>query len=154
MRGGKRLGCDIGGTFTDFVVIDDADGTIRLEKVLTTPAEPERGIFNGVDQLEGVEPGLLRDAASVVHGTTLVINALIERKGSRTALITTAGFRDILEMRSELRYDVYDMQIEYPESRVPRLLRFEVEERVAASERRREKQSWKTISRVCCSTHI
>jgi N-methylhydantoinase A len=135
MRGGKRLGCDIGGTFTDFVVIDDADGTIRLEKVLTTPAEPEGGIFDGIDQLEGVEPGLLRDAASVVHGTTLVINALIERKGSRTALITTAGFRDILEMRSELRYDVYDMQIEYPEPLAPRALRFEVEERIAADGR-------------------
>ena len=70
-----------------------------------------------------------------MHGTTLVINALIERKGSRTALITTAGFRDILEMRSELRYDVYDMQIEYPEPLVPRALRFEVEERVAVDGR-------------------
>jgi N-methylhydantoinase A len=127
-----RIGTDIGGTFTDFVAIDDATGDIRLEKTLTTPDDPARGIFDGLRLLaehQGVGPG---EAAGFVHGTTLVINALIERKGSVTALVTTAGFRDILEMRKETRYDVYDLQLEYPEPLVPRALRFELAERTAA----------------------
>jgi len=128
----RRLGCDIGGTFTDFVVLDDATGTMRLEKVLTTPDDPSTGIFNGIDRLASGASEPMLGVATVVHGTTLVINALIERKGSPTALITTDGFRDILEMRSELRYDVYDLQIEYPPPLVPRHLRFEVPERITA----------------------
>ncbi len=128
----KRLGCDIGGTFTDFVVLDDATGEIALEKVLTTPSEPSVGIFNGIEQLTSRDANLLREASTVVHGTTLVINALIERKGSPTALITTKGFRDVLEMRTELRYDVFDLQIEFPAPLIPRHLRFEVPERLTA----------------------
>ena len=131
--GGMRLGCDIGGTFTDFVWIDDSTGEIKLEKVPTTPAAPEKGVLNGIDVYREASPGFARDLDVLVHGTTLVINALIERKGSPTALITTAGFRDILEMRNEIRYDIYDLQLEFPQPLVPRYLRFEIDERISAS---------------------
>ncbi len=129
---GHRLGTDIGGTFTDFVAVDSRTGEIRLEKTLTTPDDPARGIFNGVQLLAERHQINLADADTFVHGTTLVINALIERKGARTALFTTSGFRDILEMRSETRFDVYDLQLEYPTPLVSRRLRFEVTERTDA----------------------
>ena len=128
-----RIASDIGGTFTDFVVIDEASNTITLGKVLTTPEEPERAIFQGCAQIDQEIPGLLGAAKSAVHGTTLVINALTERKGSRTALVCTRGFRDILEMRDGLRYDVYDLQIEYPTPLVPRSMRIEADERMRAN---------------------
>jgi N-methylhydantoinase A/oxoprolinase/acetone carboxylase beta subunit len=128
----RRIGTDIGGTFTDFVEIDDASGAIRLEKTLTTPADPSQGIFGGIDLLARHATASLAQCATLVHGTTLVINALIERKGVVTALLATRGFRDVLEMRNELRYDVYDLQIEYPKPLVPRSLRLEVGERVSA----------------------
>jgi N-methylhydantoinase A len=124
-----RIGTDIGGTFTDFVVVDDRTRTLRLEKTLTTPHDPSEGIFDGLALLAEQTGTLLPDAAKLVHGTTLVINALIEQKGVKTALLTTAGFRDVIEMRNELRYDVYDLQIDYPKPLVPRALRFEVAER-------------------------
>lgn len=125
-----RIGSDIGGTFTDFVVVDDQTRELRLEKTLTTPHDPSEGIFTGLSLLEqgGVT---LAQSTKLVHGTTLVINALIEQKGVKTALLTTAGFRDVIEMRNELRYDVYDLQIAYPKPLVPRALRFEVSERTA-----------------------
>ena len=124
-----RIGTDIGGTFTDFVCIDDATGTLRLEKTLTTPQDPSIGIFDGLDLLAKQHACHLDNCQNLVHGTTLVINALIERRGAVTALITTEGFRDILEMRNELRYDVYDLQIEYPKPLIPRSRRFEIAER-------------------------
>jgi N-methylhydantoinase A len=130
-----RIGTDIGGTFTDFVVVDDRTRTLRLEKTLTTPHDPSEGIFEGLALLAEQTDTLLPDAAKLVHGTTLVINALIEQKGVKTALLTTAGFRDIIEMRNELRYDVYDLQIDYPKPLVPRALRFEVAERTLADGR-------------------
>lgn len=128
-----RLACDIGGTFTDFVVEDG--GRLRLEKVLTTPADPAQGIFSGIRDCERADPGLLARTSTIVHGTTLVINALIERKGAPTALITTEGFRDVLDMRNGLRYDIYDLQLEYPAPLVPRAHRYEVPERVRADGR-------------------
>ena len=130
-----RIGTDIGGTFTDFVAIDDATGALRLEKTLTTPKDPSQGIFNGLDQLAKDVGAGLDACRTLVHGTTLVINALIEGKGAVTALIATQGFRDVLEMRNELRYDVYDLQIEYPKPIVPRARRFEVAERVDSAGR-------------------
>ena len=124
-----RIGTDIGGTFTDFVVIDPATGEMWLEKTLTTPTDPAQGIMNGLADLR-TKAGLEVDRyETLVHGTTLIINALIERKGKKTALITTSGFRDVLEMRNSLRYDVYDLQLEYPEPLVPRPLRLAIEER-------------------------
>ena len=125
-----RVGVDIGGTFTDLVVVDEASGAIRVGKVLTTPKDPAHGVEHGVQSLldeAGVDGGRVR---AVAHGTTLATNALIERKGARTALLTTEGFRDALEIRHEGRYDMYDLLIDPPAPLVPRHLRREVPERL------------------------
>ncbi len=125
-----RLGVDIGGTFTDLVVIDEESGAIRVGKVLTTAKDPAHGVEQGVQSLlddARVDPVRVR---AVAHGTTLATNALIERKGARTALLTTEGFRDALEIRHEGRYDMYDLLIDPPAPLVPRHLRREVPERL------------------------
>ena len=125
-----RLAADIGGTFTDVVL--DAGGTRRTRKVLTTPAAPEEGVLNGVS-LVLEDAGLhFSDIDVFVHGTTLATNAIIERRGAKTALIATQGFRDVLEIGTESRYDQYDVLIEKPVPLVPRALRFTVPERVDA----------------------
>ena len=127
-----RLGVDIGGTFTDLVVIDEATGTARVGKVLTTPKDPAHGVEEGIRALlddAGVRPDEVR---AVVHGTTLATNALIEKKGAKTALLTTEGFRDALEIGREGRYDMYDLFIDPPSPLVPRHLRREVPERLLA----------------------
>ena len=127
-----RLGVDIGSTFTDLVVIDDATGTARVGKVLTTTKDPAHGVEEGIHALLD-EAGVRSDAVrAVVHGTTLATNALIERKGAKTALLTTEGFRDALEIRREGRYDMYDLFIDPPPPLVPRHLRREVPERLLA----------------------
>jgi len=130
-----RLGCDIGGTFTDFVVVDDATGKMNVFKCLTTPRDPSEAVEQGILELGKAVPGLTERLDEVIHGTTLVINAIIERKGSRTALITTRGFRDALELGREKRYDTYDIFSEYAPPLVPRPLRLEVDERIAANGR-------------------
>ncbi len=127
-----RLGVDIGGTFTDLVVIDEATGTARVGKVLTTTKDPAHGVEEGIHALLD-EAGVRSDAVrAVVHGTTLATNALIERKGAKIALLTTEGFRDALEIRREGRYDMYDLFIDPPPPLVPRHLRREVPERLLA----------------------
>ncbi len=130
-----RLGCDIGGTFTDFVLVNDRTGEFQTHKCLTTPSDPSTAVAEGVRQLEIDAPGFMAFTDEFIHGTTLVINAIIERKGARTGLITTQGFRDVLELGRELRYDAYDIFAEYPEPLVPRFLRKEVAERVASDGR-------------------
>ncbi len=129
-----RMGVDIGGTFTDFVLVDDRTGQLRLEKVLTTPDDPSRAVRQGLERLltGEVRPA---DVSVLIHGTTLVINALIERKGARTALITTRGFRDSLQVAREYRYDIYELDLAFPAPLVPRRWRYEVGERVLASGR-------------------
>jgi N-methylhydantoinase A len=125
-----RVGVDIGGTFTDLVVIDEVTGALGVGKVLTTAKDPAHGVEQGVQSLldeAHVDPARVR---AVVHGTTLATNALIERKGARTALLTTEGFRDALEIRREGRYDMYDLLIDPPAPLVPRHLRREVPERL------------------------
>jgi N-methylhydantoinase A len=125
-----RFGVDIGGTFTDLVVIDETSGAIRVGKVLTTAKDPAHGVEQGVQALlddAGVAPARVR---AVAHGTTLATNALIERKGARTALLTTAGFRDAVEIQREGRYDMYDLLIDPPAPLVPRHRRREVPERL------------------------
>ncbi|MCY4453542.1 MAG: hydantoinase/oxoprolinase family protein [Immundisolibacterales bacterium] len=125
-----RLAADIGGTFTD-VVLDGPNGR-HTAKVLTTPRTPETGVFEALALVldrSGAVPG---DAGVFVHGTTLATNALIERKGARTAFLTTRGFRDILEMGLEKRFEQYDIFMDKPEPLVPRTLRHEVAERVSA----------------------
>jgi 5-oxoprolinase (ATP-hydrolysing) len=125
-----RVGFDIGGTFTDFVLTDQRDGSVRLHKSLTTPHDPAEGALAGLDELLGQAGIGFGDVDRIVHGTTLVTNAIIERKGARTALITTRGFRDLIEMGREQRYDIYDLFLKYPEPLTPRSLRFEVAERI------------------------
>lgn len=125
-----RMGCDIGGTFTDFVLLDEVTGAIHIEKCLTTPDDPARGVMDGCTMLAERLPGFLDDTVQVLHGTTLVINAVMERKGAKTALITTEGFRDVLEIGTERRYDLYDLQQQYPEPLVPRYLRRGITERL------------------------
>ena len=99
-----RLGCDIGGTFTDFVLLDDETGEIKVYKCLTTPGDPSDAVEEGVRALTSRVPNLPQKMKEVIHGTTLVINAIIERKGARTGLITTEGFRDVLELGRGARY--------------------------------------------------
>jgi N-methylhydantoinase A len=125
-----RAGIDIGGTFTDIVLIDDETGRLAVGKVLSTPEDPSEAVEEGLVELlgqEGVEAGRL---GTVIHGTTLVTNALIERQGAATALLTTEGFRDAVAIGTEHRYDMYDVFIERPEPLVPRSLRYGVRERV------------------------
>ncbi|TDD34605.1 hydantoinase/oxoprolinase family protein [Actinomadura sp. KC06] len=131
----SRIGTDIGGTFTDFVVLDVETGQITLEKRLTTPDDPSRAVVEGIDVLRAAHPGLLERTEILAHGTTLVINALIERTGGTTALLTTEGFEDVLEIRREVRYDAYDLELAFPRPLVPRRLRRGVRERLHASGR-------------------
>jgi len=105
---GMRIGIDVGGTFTDFVLLDDATGASRTYKCLTTPRDPAQAILDGLAALEGDVPGCTASLEELIHGTTLVINAIIERKGARTGLVTTRGFRDVLELGREIRYAAYD----------------------------------------------
>jgi len=125
-----RLGCDIGGTFTDFVLLNDRTGVITINKCLTTPSDPSDAVEQGIRQLERMAPGFVEDLDEVIHGTTLVINSIIERKGARTGLITTKGFRDVLELGREIRYAPYDVFAEFPKPLIPRRFRLEVDERV------------------------
>jgi N-methylhydantoinase A len=127
-----RLGIDVGGTFTDLVVVDEATGGLRVGKVLTTPKDPAHGVETGMVALLGEAGVATSDVQAVVHGTTLATNALIERKGARTALVMTEGFRDSVEIRHEGRYDMYDLFIDPPSPLVPRHLRREVSERLLA----------------------
>ena len=127
------IGSDIGGTFTDFVEIDEASGRFEVYKTLTTPDDPSRAVDEGVAELTSRQNRTARAIDVMVHGTTLVINAVIERKGAVTGLITTRGFRDVLEIGREKRFDAYDLQIEFPAPLVPRHLRLEVDERMHAS---------------------
>ena len=125
---GVRLAIDIGGTFTDLAL--EAGGPPVTTKVLTTPAAPEQGVLSGVHkvlEIAGVAPSEVR---LVIHGTTLATNAIIERRGARTALIVTSGHRDALEMARENRFEQYDIGIDRPEPLVPRRLRLPVTERV------------------------
>ncbi len=125
-----RLAVDIGGTFTDVVL--EAGTAAHATKILTTPDAPERAVLEGVRTILAEANCRPADVTLVVHGTTLATNALIERKGARTALVTTAGFRDSVEMAWEHRFEQYDIYMERPEPLVSRDLRFGVPERVAA----------------------
>ena len=135
-----RLGADIGGTFTDIVLAvrsSDAAGNEQIfsAKVLTNYAAPEQAILDGINIVmrdAGVAPG---DIGVVIHGTTLATNALIERRGAKTALVTTEGFRDVIEMRTENRFDQYDLNLRLPQPLIPREHRFPVKGRIGADGR-------------------
>ncbi|POP50175.1 methylhydantoinase [Superficieibacter electus] len=128
---GTRIAVDIGGTFTD-IVLQRADGTLVSAKRLTTHGAPEEAVLQGIDELLHETATSAAQVSAIVHGTTLATNALIERKGAKTALITTAGFRDTLEIAHEHRFDVSDLYMQRPQPLVPRERRFEVAERLAA----------------------
>jgi len=124
------LGVDIGGTFTDVVL--EVGGALQSTKVLTTYAAPEDAIVDGM--LQVCRKGNIGPTAitQVIHGTTLATNALIERRGAKTALITTAGFRDVIEMRTEGRFEQYDLNLKLPEPLLPRNQRYVLDERIGA----------------------
>lgn len=129
----NRLGADIGGTFTDIAL--DVGGTLYSTKVLTNYTAPEQAILDGIKIVvrdAGIAPG---DIDIVIHGTTLATNALIERRGARTALVTTEGFRDVLEMRTENRFEQYDLSLVLPKPLIPREDRFTVKGRMDAQGR-------------------
>ena len=123
------VGVDIGGTFTDLVVLADRGRPPATHKILTTSRDPAEAVIRGVRDLVAGQGLALSDATLLVHGTTLATNALIERKGAKTALLTTEGFRDVLQTGTELRYDLYDLFIEFPAPLVPRQLRVPIAER-------------------------
>lgn len=128
-----RIGVDIGGTFTDFVM--ERGGEQFCLKLLTTPDAPERAVLDGISRLLADTAIPSGDIEMVVHGTTLATNAVIERKGAKVAFLTTKGFRDTLEMGYEHRYDQYDLLVDKPKSLVPRRLRLPIPERIAADGR-------------------
>ncbi|MBM4441852.1 MAG: hydantoinase/oxoprolinase family protein [Candidatus Rokubacteria bacterium] len=127
-----HLAVDIGGTFTDVVLLDAAGTTTIVEKVLTTPKEPAAAVMDGARRALARARVSARDVRHVIHGTTLVTNALIERKGAPTGLIATAGHEDALEIGRETRYDAYDLAIEKPEPLVPPRLRVGLRARLMA----------------------
>jgi len=128
-----RLATDVGGTFTDLVGYDERSGELFTAKSLTTVKNQSRGVLNAIAQAEEKGGLRTRDVTFFAHGGTTVINAITERKGVRTALVTTAGFRDVLEIGRGNRPDLYNLQFHSPEPFVPRELRFEVRERLDAS---------------------
>jgi len=128
------IGIDIGGTFTDFVIFDQVQKRISTLKILSTPADPAQAVLAGLQKIQDnhfinqeTPPSL-----TITHGSTVATNALLERKGARTALITTSGFRDVLDIGRQARPDLYDFYSRKPQPLVPRNLRFEVEERVSS----------------------
>jgi N-methylhydantoinase A len=125
-----RLSADVGGTFTDVVL--ERDDSRWTTKVLTTPAAPEQGVLTGIHAALGLGGIDLADVDTFIHGTTLATNAIIERRGAKTALIATDGFRDTLEIGTESRYDQYELALVRPKPLVPRPLRFTVRERIDA----------------------
>jgi N-methylhydantoinase A len=126
-----RIGVDIGGTFTDLLMVGE-DGAAVIAKTLTTPGDPSLAVESAVGGYLDGDVAKKGERGTLVHGTTLVTNALIERKGALTALFTTAGFRDAVEIGREHRYELYDLNLEVPRPLVPRYLRFDIPERVAA----------------------
>src|SRR5437588_3640346 len=117
------VGVDTGGTFTDLVLLQE--GEIRVHKVLSTPDDPSQAILQGLSDL-----GVRENLSTLVHGSTVATNAVLEHKGVRTALITTAGFRDVLEIGRQTRPKLYDLRVERQPPLVPRTLRLEVTERL------------------------
>jgi N-methylhydantoinase A len=119
-----RIGIDIGGTFTDFVIYDSEDGCINTLKILTNNSNPAETVLNGLKQLTLGHP------VEIIHGSTVATNALLERKGVRTALITTLGFKDVLQIGRQNRPNIYDWNLPPPKALVPSEYRFEVNERI------------------------
>ena len=144
-----KLGIDIGGTFTDLVLLNETSGKLHFAKTLTTYPDPTVGIMNGVHEILQNFNVKIGDIKTLVHGTTLVTNAIIERKGAKTGLITTEGFEDVLEIGREMRYDIYDLFITLPEPLVPSNLRVGVKERLD-----KNGKVWAKISKKSVETAV
>jgi N-methylhydantoinase A/oxoprolinase/acetone carboxylase beta subunit len=131
-QGRYAISVDVGGTFTDFVLFDmDSGSTVAFHKVLTDADRPARAVIQGWSELLDIGGITSEQVEHAVHSTTLVTNAIVERRGARTALMTTHGFRDVLEIGIEQIYDIYDLFAPYPEPLIPRKYRLDVSERVA-----------------------
>ena len=127
---GIRVGIDIGGTFTDFVLFDSNRQKLVLHKSLTTASDPSHGAMLGIEALLEKSNLELQEVTQVVHGTTLATNSIIERKGANLGFLATKGFLDVLEMGTEQRYDIHDLFLSYPEPLAPRSRRKEIDERI------------------------
>lgn len=127
-----RVGADIGGTFTDLIIVDNETGEFAIGKALTTPEDPSIAVETVLKDVLAAAEIPADEIQHLIHGTTLVTNAMIERKGAKTALITTQGFKDSIEIGRETRYDLYDLMLEQPQPLVPRYLRFDVPQRTLA----------------------
>src|SRR5439155_3849783 len=133
MPGSVRLGIDIGGTFTDVILLDDASGDVKISKLPSTPRNPAVGFLRAIDwglDLEGLDPEAVRYLA---HGTTVATNAIIEGKVAPTALLVTRGFRDILEIARQTRPDLFDLFADKPRPMVPRDRVYEIRERLGSN---------------------
>ncbi len=126
-----KLAIDIGGTFTDFALVNKETGKVAIFKQLTTPHDPAESVLNGASQLLSIENVTFEDIETIVHGTTLVTNAIIEHKGALTGMLTTKGFKDLLDIGLERRYDLFDLRLKFPKPFIQRSLRYEVNERIA-----------------------
>ena len=124
------LGIDIGGTFTDMVLLDTTTSQLLVHKCLTTPTNPADGVLQGLTAWFATTGLAPQSVTTVIHATTLITNSLIERTGAVTGLLTTEGYRDILAIGRENRYDLYNLALELPAPLVPRRLRREVRERL------------------------
>lgn len=124
-----QLGIDVGGTFTDFIFLD-RDGDVRVGKHLTTGQDPSQGVIEGSEEVLRNANASFVEVARLVHGTTVATNTLIARKGARVGMLTTKGHRDTLDIMEKVKYDIYDLLIDYPTPLVPRHLRTEISERV------------------------
>jgi len=127
------IGVDVGGTFTDFCAVDEVTGDVRLWKRPSTPENPATAIVSGLRELAAAHGCPLQEVSRLAHGTTVATNALVQRKGCSVALVTTRGFRDLVEIGRQTRPDLYDLQRDYPDPLVPRRRRLEVTERINAA---------------------
>ena len=125
-----KLGVDVGGTFTDLVLIDERTKLINITKVPSTPRSPDQGVLNGIKKVSSLFKIDPSEIDFLIHGTTVATNALIERKGIETALIVTKGFRDVLHIARQIRPKLYNFFERRPDPFIPRHLRFEVPERI------------------------
>src|SRR6202521_5565341 len=125
-----RVGGDIGGTFTDVALIDDVSGRIGVAKVLTTPRDFAAGVLSAIAMAMQRYQVATSDVGLLSHATTVVTNAILQEKGARAALITTRGFRDVLELRRSARAKLYDLFQDAPATLIPRRRRFEITERI------------------------
>src|SRR6516225_8434478 len=149
-HGHRRIGVDIGGTFTDLIMFDDATGGFAVGKTLTTSRDPSQAVETLVFEALEREGVAIESVQQLIHGTTLVTNAIIERTGSHTALLATQGFRDSIEIGRENRYELYDLMLEMPQPLVPRYLRFGVPQRTLADGTTREDLDVAFVEQLTC----